>query len=89
MVKTRVLKASTNMTTVQESILSYYGSTAPLLDFGRFFTFLTLYKVGTTPWTGDQRVARPLSTHKTTQTQNKRTQASIPPVEFENTTPMF
>jgi hypothetical protein len=26
-----------------------------------------------TPWTGDQPVARPLHTHKTTQTQNKRT----------------
>jgi hypothetical protein len=29
--------------------------------------------VGRTPWTGDQPVARPLPTHRTTRTQNKRT----------------
>jgi hypothetical protein len=33
-----------------------------------------IYTVGTTPWTGNQPVARPLPTHRTTQTQNKRTQ---------------
>jgi hypothetical protein len=44
-----------------------------LLDFGRFFTFLILYTVGRTPCTEDQPVARPLSTHRTTQAQNKRT----------------
>jgi hypothetical protein len=38
------------------------------------FSFLTLYTVGRTPWTGDQSVGRPLPTHRTTQTQNKRTQ---------------
>jgi hypothetical protein len=37
------------------------------------FSFLTLYTVGRTPWMGDQPVARPLPTHRTTQTQNKRT----------------
>jgi hypothetical protein len=31
------------------------------------------YTVGRTPWTSDQSVARPLPTHRTTQTQNKRT----------------
>jgi hypothetical protein len=46
---------------------------SPLLDLGRFFIFLILYTLGRTPWTGDQPVARPLSTHRTTQTQNKRT----------------
>jgi hypothetical protein len=25
-----------------------------LLDLGRFFTFLILYAIGRTPWTGDQ-----------------------------------
>jgi hypothetical protein len=39
--------------------------------FGRgrffFFSFVILYTVGKTPWTGDQPVARPLLTHRTTQ----------------------
>jgi hypothetical protein len=39
-------------------------------------SFLILYTVGRTPWTGDQPVARPLPTHRTTQTQ-KLTQTSI------------
>jgi ubiquitin C-terminal hydrolase len=42
-----------------------------------------------TPWTGDQPVARPLLTHRTTQTQNKRTQTSISQVEFEPTITAF
>jgi hypothetical protein len=36
-----------------------------------------------TPWTGDQPITRPLSTHRATQTQNKHTQTSMPPVGFE------
>jgi hypothetical protein len=32
----------------------------PLLDRYRFFSFLILFTVGRTPWTGDQLVARPL-----------------------------
>jgi hypothetical protein len=44
-----------------------------LLDLGRFFSFLILYTVGRTPWTGDHPVARPLLAHRTTQTQNKLT----------------
>jgi hypothetical protein len=43
-----------------------------------FFSLLILYTVGRTPWTGYQPVARPLPTHRTTQTQNKRTQTSTP-----------
>jgi hypothetical protein len=38
---------------------------------------------------GDQPVARPLPTHKTTQTQNKRTQTSMLRVGFEATTQAF
>jgi hypothetical protein len=38
---------------------------------------------------GDQPVARPLPTHKTTQTLNKRTETSMPPVRFEPTTLVF
>jgi hypothetical protein len=49
------------------------------------FQFLNPYTVGRTPWTGDQPVARPLPT----QTQNKRTQTSMPWVGFEPTIPAF
>jgi hypothetical protein len=41
------------------------------------FQFLNLYTVGRTPWPGDQPVARPLPTHRTTQTQNKRTDIHV------------
>jgi hypothetical protein len=53
------------------------------------FQFLGLYKVGRTCWTGDQPVARPQPIHRTTQTQNKRTQTSMPLVGFEPTIPVF
>jgi hypothetical protein len=42
---------------------------------------------GKTPRMGDQPVARPLPEHRTTQTQNKRTQISMPWVGFEPTIP--
>jgi hypothetical protein len=35
------------------------------------------YTDGRTPWTGDQPISRLLPTHRTTQTQNKRTQTSM------------
>jgi hypothetical protein len=53
------------------------------------FQFLNPYTVGRTPWTGDQPVARPLPTYETTQTQNKRTQTTMPRVGFEPTIPAF
>jgi hypothetical protein len=40
------------------------------LELGRFFSFLILHTFSRTPWTGDQTVARPLPTHRTTQIQN-------------------
>jgi hypothetical protein len=55
----------------------------------QFFQYLNLYTVCRTPWTGDHSIARPLPTHRTTQAENKHTQASIPWVEFEITTPVF
>jgi hypothetical protein len=67
----------------------YLWPYSPLLDLGRFFSFLVIYTLGRTPWTGDQPVARPLPTHRTTQTQNKRTQTSMPRVGFEPTIPVF
>jgi hypothetical protein len=53
------------------------------------FSFLILCTVGWTPWTGDQPAAWPLPTHRTTQTQKKRTQTSMPQVGFELTIPAF
>jgi hypothetical protein len=51
--------------------------------------FINPMTVGGTPWKGDLPVARPLPTHKTTQTQNKSTQTSMPRVGFEPTIPVF
>jgi hypothetical protein len=53
------------------------------------FQSLTLFTIGRTPWTGDQPIARPLPTHRTTQPQNKRTQTSMPQVGFEPMIPVF
>jgi hypothetical protein len=61
----------------------------PLLDLGQFFSFLIFYTEGRTPWMGDKPIARPLPTHMTAQTQNKRTQKSMPQVGFEPTIPVF
>jgi hypothetical protein len=60
-----------------------------LLDRGCFFSFLILYRVGRTPRTGDQPVVSPPTTHRTTQTQNKGTQTSMPRMEFETTIPVL
>jgi hypothetical protein len=46
------------------------------------FQVLNLYTVGRTPWTGDQPFAGPLTTQRTTKTQNKRTQTFMPGVGF-------
>jgi hypothetical protein len=66
------LQSNLVISDVNKTNLSIYGSTALLLDPGLFFSFLILYAVGRTPWTSDQPVARPLPTHRTTKTQNKR-----------------
>jgi hypothetical protein len=60
-----------------------------LLDLAHFSSFLILYTVGRTTCTGDEPVARPLPTHRTTQTRNKRTQTSMTWVGFEPTIPAF
>jgi hypothetical protein len=51
---------------VPKFYLPLHDSTA-LVNLGRRFSFLILYTVGRTPWTGDQR---PIPTNRTTQTQN-------------------
>jgi hypothetical protein len=53
-----------NLITVYSS--SSLGSTALLLGLDLSFSLLILYTVDRTPWTGDQPVARPLPTHRTT-----------------------
>jgi hypothetical protein len=53
------------------------------------FSFLIPYTVARTPWTGDQPVAMPLPTRRTTQTRNKRKQTSMLLVGFEPTMPVF
>jgi hypothetical protein len=55
----------------------------------QLFQFLNLYTVDRTPSTGDQPAARPLPTHRTTQTQNKRTQTFMLRGGFEPTTPVL
>jgi hypothetical protein len=57
---------------------------SPLLGLGRFFSYFIPYTVGIIPWTRDQPVARPLPTHRTTQTQNKRTQYRHPCLEWDS-----
>jgi hypothetical protein len=41
------------------------------------------------PWTREQPVARPLPAHMTAQTQNKRTETTMPQVGVEPTIPVF
>jgi hypothetical protein len=55
----------------------------PFIGPRQLFSFLILYTDGTTPWTGDQPVARSLPTNRTTQTRNKSKQTSKPRVGFE------
>jgi hypothetical protein len=62
---------------------SLYGSTVLLLDLGLFFSFLILYTVGRTPWTGNQPVSRILPKHSTAQTQNNRKEISMSRMGFE------
>jgi hypothetical protein len=62
---------------------------SPLLGIGCFFSFLIFYTVCRAPWTGDQPVTRPLPAHRTAQTQNKRSQTSMPQVGFKPIFPVF
>jgi uncharacterized protein (DUF58 family) len=73
---------------IKSIYVSIYGSTALCWTLAAF-SFLIVYMVCRTTWTGDQPVARPLPTHRTPQTQNKRTQTSMPRVRFEPTMSVF
>jgi hypothetical protein len=61
----------------------------PLWIFAAFLQILNAYADGRTPWTVDQPIARPLPTHRTTQTQNKGIQTSMLRVGFEPMSPEF
>jgi hypothetical protein len=84
-----------NETRLNEAVFDDHGYSiclllySPLLDLGRFFSFLIFYTGGRTPWKGDQSVARPLPVHRIAQTQNKLTQTSMPRVGFEPMIPVF
>jgi hypothetical protein len=85
----RLGPSARNLVAVLTELIFLYLWLYSPLNRGQFFSFLILYTVGKTPWTGDQPVARPLPTHRTSQTQNKRTQTFMPGVGFEPTTPVF
>jgi hypothetical protein len=70
--------------------LSIYGSTV-LVDLGRLFNFLIYTQSVGLLGGGISPVARPLPTHRTTQTQNEHThtQTSMSSVAFEPTIPVF
>jgi hypothetical protein len=55
------------------------------LGLGRFFSFLILYTVGRTPWTGNQPVARHLPIHRI----NAHYTDIMPRVGFEPRIPVF
>jgi hypothetical protein len=59
-----------------------------LLGLGRFSSFLTLYRVGRTPWTWISP-SQCLCLHTEQHKQNKRTQTSMPRVGFEPMTSTF
>jgi hypothetical protein len=58
----------------------------PFVGPWTLFYFLDFYTVFID---GDQPMASPLPAHSTTQTQNKRTQTSIPQMGFEPTIQVF
>jgi hypothetical protein len=60
--------------------LPAHSGSWPLTQFRNRF-----YTDGRTPWMSDQLVGRPLPTRRTTQTQNKSTQTSMPLVGTEPT----
>jgi hypothetical protein len=62
--------------------LLLYSPFAGLRPLFRFFIFYTDDRI---PWTGAQPIARPLPTRRTTQTQNKRIETSMPRMGFEPT----
>jgi hypothetical protein len=69
--------------------LSIYVSAVLVLDLGILSSLLILYTELTTALMWDQPVARPLTTHRSTQTHNKRRQIFMSWVGFEPTITAF
>jgi hypothetical protein len=67
----------------------YLRLCSPLLDLGRFFSFLILYTVGRTPWTGKKPIARPLPTHIDRTTHTHRINTHIHPCLEWDSNPWF
>jgi hypothetical protein len=68
---------------------SIYGSTVLRWALAASSFSWSFHTDGRIPWTRDQPIARPLPTYRTAQTQNKRTETSIPWVGSEPTIPVF
>jgi hypothetical protein len=63
----------------KEDFISFIsGSTALCWALASSLVSYLFDTVDRTPWTGNEPVARPLPTHRTTQTQNKRTYKHAP-----------
>jgi hypothetical protein len=62
----------------------YYGSTALCWALAAFSVSLSDTQLVGILGCGDQPIARPLPTHRTTQTQNKRTQYRHPCLEWDS-----
>jgi hypothetical protein len=82
---TSIINQSENLSIYLSIYIWLYSTCGPW----PLYQFLNIYTVGSSPWTGDQPVARPLPTDRTTQTQNKRIQTSISRVGFEPMIPVF
>jgi hypothetical protein len=82
----RVFQFPFSLVKPSSSDLSIYGSTARV-DLGRFFSLSFTQSVGLLGRIISQSQGRYL--YRTTQTQNKRTQTSMPRVGFEPTIPVF
>jgi hypothetical protein len=67
----------------------YLSMATAIVELGPFFQFLNPYTVSKTPWTIDQYVARPVSTHRTIETENKHNQTTMTRVGFETKIPVF
>jgi hypothetical protein len=69
---------------IRNYYVSFTTALQPFVGPWQIFSFLILCTVGKTPWTGDQPVARPLSAHRITQIQNKRTQYRHPCLQWDS-----
>jgi hypothetical protein len=84
-----VLLPHTNNNLYEKKLLYSVVSLHPFIGPRPLFQFLNIYTVVRLIYKGYHPVPRPLPTHRTTQTQNKRTQTSVPWVGFAPTISVF